>query len=173
MLEINRLYSTHIDCTHFLNTRASYKLAFTKSTANDWTTNWHVPSTSTRIKSWAAAAADFQHPLKRAQAENRYDPLCVLGKTGRTGLQIVRYLQRILWAQFLHLLIIRKMLTSLWWHLLPMTSSKPLTKCELDCTELFPEIIYDTDLPPCLLVAISQHNLKCCLLGFSPHFAPK
>ena len=31
------------------------------------TANWHLPSTSTRIKSWAAAAAGFQHPLKGVQ----------------------------------------------------------------------------------------------------------
>ena len=31
------------------------------------TTNWHLPTTPTRIKSCAAAAADFQHPLKGVQ----------------------------------------------------------------------------------------------------------
>ena len=31
------------------------------------TTNWHLPSTSTRIKSCAAVAAGFQHPLKGVQ----------------------------------------------------------------------------------------------------------
>ena len=30
-------------------------------------TNWHLPSTSTRIKLWAAAAADLQHLLKGVQ----------------------------------------------------------------------------------------------------------
>ena len=32
-----------------------------------FTCHGHFPSTSTRIKSGAAAAADFQHPLKGAQ----------------------------------------------------------------------------------------------------------
>ena len=27
-------------------------------------TNWHLPSTSTRIKSWATSTTDLQHPLK-------------------------------------------------------------------------------------------------------------
>ena len=31
------------------------------------TTNWHLPSASTRIESRAAAAADLQHPLRGVQ----------------------------------------------------------------------------------------------------------
>ena len=31
------------------------------------TFHWYLPSTSTRIKSCAAAAADFQYPLKGVQ----------------------------------------------------------------------------------------------------------
>ena len=33
------------------------------------TTNWHLPSTSTSIKS--CATADFQHPLKEIKVESR------------------------------------------------------------------------------------------------------
>ena len=44
------------------------------------TTNWHLPSVSTRIKSCAAAAADFQDPLKWVRVENRNEALCALGK---------------------------------------------------------------------------------------------
>ena len=47
-----------------------------------------LPSASVRIKSCAAAAADFQHPLK---VESRNEALCALGKTAITGLQIVKY----------------------------------------------------------------------------------
>ena len=44
----------------------------------------------------------------------RNEALCALGKTGRTGLQIVKSFQeKILWSQFLHLLIPRETLTSL------------------------------------------------------------
>ena len=69
----------------------------------DWT-GWHVRSTRacmddcgcreqwepncrlalavypTRIKSWAAAAADLQHPLKEFRVDSRNEALCALGK---------------------------------------------------------------------------------------------
>ena len=51
------------------------------------TCHWHLPPTSTRIKSCAAVAADFQHPLKELRVENR-NALCTQGKIGRTHLQI-------------------------------------------------------------------------------------
>ena len=35
----------------------------------------------------------FNTPLKGVQVESRNEALCALGKTGRTGLQIVRYFQ--------------------------------------------------------------------------------
>ena len=37
--------------------------------------NWHLPSVSTRTKSCAVAAADFQHPLK-VQGAQKWDALC-------------------------------------------------------------------------------------------------
>ena len=44
---------------------------------------------------------------------SRNEALCALGKTGRTGLQILKYFQEmILWAQFLQLLLSRKVLKS-------------------------------------------------------------
>ena len=50
----------------------------------------HVPSTSTRIKSNAAAAAGVQHPLNRVQSGDKEWEHCLCsGKTGRAGLQIV------------------------------------------------------------------------------------
>ena len=55
----------------------------------------------------------FNTPWKEFRVEIRNEALCALGKTGRTGLQMVRYFQeKILWAQFLHLLISRKALKS-------------------------------------------------------------
>ena len=48
------------------------------------------------------------------RVENRNEALCALGKTGRTGLQIVRYFQElILWTQFLCRLTSRKTLKSM------------------------------------------------------------
>ena len=71
------------------------------------TKNWHLPSPSTRIKSWAAAAADLQHPVKGVKSGGQ-ELSTFWRKTGRLGLQMVRYFQEILWAQFLHLFISRK-----------------------------------------------------------------
>ena len=44
------------------------------------TTIGHLPSNATRIKSCAAAAADFQHPLKGAQGGKRERRYTVLGE---------------------------------------------------------------------------------------------
>ena len=53
-----------------------------------------MPSTSTRIKSCAVAAADLQHLSKKVfRMESKNKALCALGKTGRIGLQIVRHFQ--------------------------------------------------------------------------------
>ena len=55
----------------------------------------------------------FNTPWKQFRVESRDEALCALGKTGRTGLQIVRYFQElILWAQFFYLPISRKALKS-------------------------------------------------------------
>ena len=50
--------------------------------------HWHLPSTSIRIKSCAAAAADLQHLLKELREDSRKEALWAQGKTGWTGLQI-------------------------------------------------------------------------------------
>ena len=54
------------------------------------------PSTSIRINSCAAAAADLQHPLKEFSVESRNKVLCAQGKIGRTGLYIIRYSQELI-----------------------------------------------------------------------------
>ena len=58
------------------------------------TTTWHLPSTSTRLQSCAATAADLHHPPEDAQGgDQKRDALCwgggggSRGATGRTGLQ--------------------------------------------------------------------------------------
>ena len=63
------------------------------------TTNWHLPSTSTRIKSCAAAGADFQHPLKGVQSGDRNEAL----SAGSTGLQIVMTISR---SDFMSLILV-------------------------------------------------------------------
>ena len=103
----------------------------------------------------------------------RKEALCVLGKTGIVGLQIVRYFQeKILWAQFLHLLISRKVLKSFMVILLLVTSSNFLQKHVLDCMHSpFTKITCIIILPYSFPLWSSQSYLKCCLLGHRPHFA--
>jgi len=105
------------------------------------TCNWHLPSTSTRIKLCATAAAGFQHPLKEVQGrEQKWITPCP-GKTGRAGLLAVSYFQNpILWAQFLYLPISRKALKSFMrttvphdWQRLHEASRNLLGKRVLDC----------------------------------------
>ena len=55
----------------------------------------------------------FNTPWKDFRVDSRNEALHARGKTGKTGLQIVRYSKElILWAQFLYLLISRKALKS-------------------------------------------------------------
>ena len=116
-------------------------------------TNWHLPSTSTRIKLWAA---DLQFPLKGVpRMKSTDEALCALEKTGRTGLQIIRYFQgTILWAQFLYLLIHRKVLKSF------MVMSAPETFCKkymLNCMySSFTKITYILTIPPPLWSSFSE-----------------
>ena len=86
------------------------------------------------------------HPPERSSGwEQVWGALCS-GKTGRTGLQTVRYFQEsILWAQFLHLLVSGKALSPPWWRLLVLTSSNvhktsshDLEKSGLGCMYLPP-----------------------------------
>ena len=42
--------------------------------------------------------------------------------------------------------------------------------CLIACT--LPSPKSHTDLPHCLLGAVSQSWVRCCLLGYSPHFTP-
>ena len=46
------------------------------------------------VKSCVAAAADLQQLLKGVQGREYNEAPCALGKTGRTGLQIVRLQER-------------------------------------------------------------------------------
>ena len=60
------------------------------------TANWHLPFTSARIKSSAAAAGDLQHSLKDSRVNSRNEASVLGGEIGRTGLQIVRYSQELI-----------------------------------------------------------------------------
>ena len=73
------------------------------------TCHGHLPSTSTRIKSCTAVAAlIFNTPGKEFRIESRNEALFAQGagewgRTGRIGLQIVRYLQEQILCIFLYL----------------------------------------------------------------------
>ena len=122
------------------------------------TTNWHLPSTFARIKSYTASAADFQHPLKGVLGgEQKWGTLCsgwwwwatsgnyLLSKTIFLGVEFYEH-------KFLYLLISRKALKSLWRHLLLMTRINLLQKiCAwLHALPLHQNHIY-TDIPPLIL----------------------
>ena len=108
------------------------------------------------------------------RAEMRYSVLCPQWKTGKTGLQIVRYFQKlILWAQFLYLLISRKALKSF----MVTTVSRDWQKASAKIGAwLHVFTLYQnhtsTDLSPMTFREVSQSYLGCCLQGCSLHFAP-
>ena len=101
-------------------------------------TNWRWPSASARTKSQSAVTAECQHPWEVFRVEIRNETPCALGKTDKTGLQIVRYFQdEILWAHFLCCLIFKILhgdVCSLW---LAVTVCK--NACLIPCTLLSPK----------------------------------
>ena len=61
---------------------------------SNWTTSWHLPVTSTKIKLCAAETAGFQHSWKELRMESGNKALCAGGgETGKTHLQIARDFQ--------------------------------------------------------------------------------
>ena len=77
------------------------------------TEDWHLPSTSTKIKSRPLQLLTFNFP-ERSSGWKSGMRLCALGKkTVRTGLQIDLFKKRLYESQILHLLITRETLTSL------------------------------------------------------------
>ena len=136
-------------------------------------TKCHLPSISIRIKSSTVAAADFRDSLKEFRVENRNKVLWAQGKTGRTGLQIVRYFQETtLWAPsscissyVKNTKILHGDDCSLW---LAETFCK--NPAWLHIFPLYQNHLY-TDLLPCRFGAVSQSYLRCWIEGYCPHFA--
>ena len=92
---------------------------------------WRIPQTEEPGRLWSMRSQRVRHdwvitlslsratvaaestPWKKFRVEIRNEALCALGKTGRSGLQIVRSFRRRFYeSQFLHLLIPRETLTS-------------------------------------------------------------
>ena len=96
------------------------------------------------------------------------------GKPKNTGVGSLSLLQRIFPTQELNwgLLHCRQILYQLSYQRSPVTS-RNLQKHALDCMYfLLDQNHVYTDLPPYLFGAASQSYLRCCLLGYCPHFAP-
>ena len=99
--------------------------------------------------------------------DQEWGTLCA-GKTGRTGLQIVRYFQKILCAQFLHLLIPGTTLKSFMVMSAPCNCSKPsqdqqqtFVKCVPGCMHLpLIFIIYTDIISLCLFGAVFHSPLR-------------
>ena len=112
----------------------------------------------------------FNTPWRSEGREKKWGTLCSR-KTAKTSLQIVRYTQElILWAQFLYLLISRKVLkffmvqiVSHDWQKLHKTSRN--SKINV-CLIVYKNHIY-TIFPPYLFGTVSQSYLRHCLLGCS------
>ena len=65
------------------------------------TTNWHLPLADViyLYKDYIMLLLRLlilNTILKGVQSENRNEALCALGKTGKTGLQIIRYFQELI-----------------------------------------------------------------------------
>ena len=92
----------------------------------------------------------FNTSWKEFRVEIRNEALCALGKPSRTGLQIVRYYQeKILRAQFLHLLISRKALKSFMVTSAPCDYQQPSAKmCAWLHVSPFTKITYIQIFPP-------------------------
>ena len=91
----------------------------------------------------------FNTPWKEFRVEIRNEALSALGKTGRRGLQI----EKILWTQFLQLLLSRKALKSLMVTSAPHDQRQTSAKCVLDACPSFTKVICNTDLPSYLFGA--------------------
>ena len=64
------------------------------------TTNWHLPSPSTGVKSCDAAAADLQHPMKEARGGDQKRGTVCFGKNWQTRSSDRHVQETILGPQF-------------------------------------------------------------------------
>ena len=113
------------------------------------TTHWHLPSTSTGIKSWAVIAADFQCTLKGVQGRDQtWSPLWC--KQNWQNMSSDIYFQEvILWDQFLYFLRSRKALKPFMVMPAPYDQLEPSAKeYVLDCMNLpFTKITHTQTFP--------------------------
>ena len=84
-----------------LNTQCRRQLLLTVNFRRLSTTNWHLPLADAiyLYKDYIMLLLQLlilNTVLKGVQSENRNEALCALGKTGKTGLQIIRYFQELI-----------------------------------------------------------------------------
>ena len=134
------------------------------------TKNGHLPPASKGIKSLATAV--IQHPLKGVQGgDQEWGPLCS-GKNWQKRPSDRDFQEKILWAQFLaspriwkSTEIINGDICSSW---------RAASLCQQVCLTARPSPLKSqVTLPPPPLEQLPQSYLRCCLLGYSPHFVPK
>ena len=150
------LYPELLQCEsvkYMINMRVSFDLFLP-------TKNWHLPSPSTRIKSWATAATDTSWKF-RARIRMRHS---APGKTGRTGLLLGLFRRFCEPKSYLSSYLEERENHS-WWHLLLVTSSEPPPRCVPGYTDPPPRNLEVMILPP-------PRPLRGRLPAYSPHFAP-
>ena len=136
------------------------------------TTNWHLPSTSTRIKScWLSTIPERNSGWR---AEKRHSVLWE-----KLAEQVFRWLNNFT-VDFMSPVLVSPYIQRspkvlhgddcFWWLGETFCQTKENV---FDCNvlPLYQNHIY-TDLPLYLFGAVSQSYLRCYLLGYSPHFAP-
>ena len=137
------------------------------------TKNWHLLSAATKMKSPAIAVTDLQHTLKGVQGwRSAMRHPVPWRQMGRRSLQIVRYFQeKVLWGQFLSLLISRRAIKSLMMTYAPCDQQQISARM---CVWVHIHLSRVSYLIPLSLPLWNncQNYLKCCLLGYNLHFAP-
>ena len=122
---------------------------------SETTDDWAWPSrqsTSIRIKSWAAAAAGIQHPVKGAlDGGQEWGSLCPQ-KNWQNSLSD-RYFSEDFMSPVLASPHIEKHSDHYQWHLLLVANSKTLPKCVLDHT-------YPTSLKSCVTLTLPPTSLE-------------
>ena len=77
-----------------------------------WTGDWHLPSASTQTEHEPGQLLTLNRPWKELRVESRREALSVLWANWQNRCSDRYFQEKILWAQFLHLLISRKALKS-------------------------------------------------------------
>ena len=148
--------------------RTMVKCLLTPCPFSNWVCQLWVPSASTRIKSDAAAALNFQHPWLEFRVKSRN----VLGENWQNRSSDRYFQEPILWAQFLYLLISRKALKILHGDKFSSWFTATLCKKYVHVLSLPPNHLY-TDLSPLPLWSSFSELSEMLSPRLQPSFYPK